>query len=749
MANAQEPTLASSFLDRFLPQSASAEQLENRGITMSEIRAMLYRQRKLIFPVSLAGPLLALGVTWMMPSIYEGTVSVKIDNERAKILEGQDLDPNVAASDTGRYLATQSKIITSRSLATQVADELSLARDDRFILSMGSKVKKDGLSKKDADAAQREQVITLLQQNIKMATPTDNRVATITFRSRNAQIAAQVANTYADKYIGQNVLQRYEMNAYARKILKNQVDQTQQQLRATEQKAIDYARQYHLIDIGDASSGADEGKGNGGNKDTGNGRSIVTANLVAINDAYAQAQADRIAAEGRWRVAQASSPLDIPEGRNNPSLQGLLQSRATAAAQLAQLRKRYASTRPEVQEAAAQLASTEAQIAEVGQNIRTSIRNEYDAALRKERELAKSRTDLSTQSLGEQERRVQLNLIVRDADTLRRQLGDMLTRLNQIESAADVDTNNIAIIDKAQVPEDPVSPILWRNLLIGLMAGVTLAVAAAMLRELFDETLQRPEDVEDKLRLPLLGVVPSTNQDVLESLRDGRSGVAEAYYSVRSTIDYASGGDVKKLLLVTSSSPGEGKSTTAYALAQDFARAGRRVLLVDGDTRAPSQHRMLNHSRKLAGLTECLIHQKPVEEAIYQGDIQGLSYMPLGARPSNPVHLLSSDVVPPFLARLKSMFDVVIIDAPPVMGLADAPLMARLVDAVIFIAEAGKAHNGQAKIALRRLRDNGARVLGAVLTKFNPVESGYGQSTSYYYYYNYRYNEGAPAGEAA
>ncbi|MDR6709868.1 capsular exopolysaccharide synthesis family protein [Novosphingobium sp. 1748] len=749
MANAQEPSLATSLIDRFLPNFSSAEPLENNGITMSEIRAMLYRQRKLIFPTIVAGPVLALGVTWMMPAIYEGTVSVKIDNERAKILEGQDLDPTVTTSDTGRYLATQASIVTSRSLATQVADEMALARDDRFLLSMGKKVKNDGLSKKDADAARREQVITLLQQTVKMATPTDNRVATISFRSRNPQIAAQVANTYADKYIGQNVLQRYEMNAYARKILKNQVTQTQQELRAAEQKAIDYARQYHLIDIGDAASGADEGKGNGGTKDTGNGRSIVTANLVAINDAYAAAQAERIAAEGRWHVAQSASPLDLPEGRNSPSIQGLMQSRAATASQLAQLRKRYAANRPEVQEAAAQLASIESQIATVGQNIRASIRAEYLGALHKEQELAKSRSDLSAQSLGEQERRVQLNLIVRDADTLRRQLGDLLTRLNQIESAADVDTNNIAIIDKARVPDDPVSPIMWRNLLIGLVAGVTLAISTALLRELFDETLQRPEDVEDKLRLPLLGVVPATLTNVLDSLNDGKSGLAEAYYSVRSTIDYASGGDVKKLILITSSSPAEGKSTTAYALAQDFARAGRRVLLVDADTRAPSQHRLLKHARNLSGLTDSIVHQKPFTETIHQSETPDLYFMPLGARPANPAHLLSSDVIAPFLNRLKEMFDVVIVDAPPVMGLADAPLLARHMDAVIFIAEAGRAHNGQAKIALRRLRDNGAHVLGAVLTKFNPVESGYGQSTGYYYYYNYRYERALPEGETA
>ena len=737
MDSVQTPAQESSLLDRFLPTTTAADHSEDAGISVSEIRAMLYRQRKFIFPMVLAGPLLAFGVTWMMPKIYEGTVSVKIDNERAKIIEGQDLNPAIAANDTGRYLATQSKIVASRAIAVQVAEELNLAKDNQFIQSMGESPVDENLPQKDRAAARKEQAIQLLQAKVKMDSPTDSRIAAITFRSRSPQLAALIANTYAAKYVGQNILERFEMNTYANKVLTTQVAETQKQLRATEEKAIEYARSNHLIDIGDASSGADNGSGGG--KDTGNSRSVVTANLVSINDAFIKAKADRVSAEQRWRTAQGSPALDLPEARSHPTLQALLANRATAAAKVAQLRKRYAPNRAEVQEAQAELSATDAEIAAISQNIKNSIKNEYLDSSRTEIELSKERSDLSAASLSEQEKRVQLNMIVRDADTLRKQLGDLLTRVNQVAAAADINTNNITIIDRAEVPDTPVSPKLMLNLLVGVVAGLAFALSAALVRELFDETLQRPEDVEGKLKLPLLGVVPWTQDNVLEALADAKSGMNEAYYSARTSTDYASGGKIKKVLMVTSSSPSEGKSTTAFALAHDFANADRSVLIIDADTRVPSQHRFFGIKRKHAGLTDCLMHDMAIEDAVVQTNTPGLAFLPLGARPANPVHLLSSEIVGPFFEKLRERYDVIIVDAPPVMGLADAPLLARLVDAVIFVTEAGRAHNGQAKIAIRRLRDNGARILGVVMTKFNPIESGYGDSRYQYYYYKYNY----------
>lgn len=713
--------------------------IEKAGIRLPDVLALIRREKWLIGGFSLAGPLAAIALTALTPPVYQAVLMLKIDNERAKIVEGQTLvDPIVALGDTSRYLTTLAKLTASRSLATSVMESLSLEKDDTFLKAMGRSAPASALPAAQRANERREAVVKALADNVGMIAPGDSRIVQLTFNSRNPALASAIANAYGDRFLAQNVQQQATANAYATKILRAQVDETRAQLSEAETTAISYAQENDLIDASDAASGADNGSGNG--KEAGGAKSITTASLVAMNSNYNSAKAARIAVEQRWRTAETAAGTNFPEARENGTLQALVQQRGIAAANLERLRTHYVASQPDVVEAAANIRALDGQIGEYIRTIKLSIKAEFNTALKTEQEMLNQKDSLARETIGEQRKRVELNLLARDADTLRQQLRELLTRLNQVTSAADVDNNNMLIVDKAEQPELPVSPNLIKNLLLGIFAGIGLGFLAAFVRQIVDDTLHTPEDVEAKLGLPLLGVTPWVGDAINEELKRPLSGLREAYHSIRTSVDFASGGNHQKVLQVTSSASDEGKSTASLAIAQDFARIGRKVLLIDCDMRRPSLYKNFDIPKDKPGLCDVILGLVEYKDACLTDEEMGLVFLPMGTIPNNPSPLLSSDALTEFFAARRREFDVIVIDSPPVIGLADSPLLARHSDSVIFVVEASRAHYGQVKSAIRRMRNHGANVLGAIVSKYDAQTSGYGYQYGYGYGYGYGYN---------
>jgi capsular exopolysaccharide synthesis family protein len=256
------------------------------------------------------------------------------------------------------------------------------------------------------------------------------------------------------------------------------------------------------------------------------------------------------------------------------------------------------------------------------------------------------------------------------------------------------------------------------------------------MRERFDDIIRSPEEIENKLGVPMLGVIPvlKGGQTPSEALNEPRSSISEAYHALRTSLELASGSGLVRTLLFTSSHQAEGKSTSAFAIARDFARIGRKVLLIDADLRKPSMHRQLSCPNE-SGLSNVLAVQRKFSEVVQKKVAPNLDFLAAGPLSPNPAELLAAGPLDELLASLASAYDLVVIDAPPVMGLSDAPLLASHVEGTVFVVEANHAHRGQAKIALRRLLSIQARLLGALLTKYDSQTIGYGED----YGYGYRY----------
>jgi succinoglycan biosynthesis transport protein ExoP len=692
---------------------------------LSDMAAVARRQYRWIAVIVAAALLAGVVATLLMKPIYTAAASVQLEQETAKIIEGQDVEPLAALSDSARYLQTQVDILNSRSMTMRVADSLRLADNDDFLTAMGEAPTNAAVAGADRPAERRQRVLAVLQKHFKASIPINSRIALIMFSAPDRTLAARVANGYAESYITGNISRRADANRYAQQFLKGELARAERRLEESERAAIDYARGAQLVDARDSGGDADKAS---------SGRSLTTASLVQMNGDLATARAARIAAQQHWAQASGTPAMQLPEVIDNATIQQLGADRARQLAAYQQLRKRYKADYPDVIQAQAQLTSADAQIARLAGEIRASIRGRYDLAARQERALSQAFSGLETDTLSEQQRRVRLDILSRQATTNHALYDALLQRYKEVSAASGIATNNISFLDHAEPPNAANSPRPLVNMAIALLAGLGLALLVIFLRETFDDSVRSPDDVPGKLQLPLLGVTPriTGGESAIEALADKHSPLSEAYYSVRAALEFSSGHGVPASLLVTSSGPSEGKSTTAFALALDFAEVGVRTLLVDADLRAPSLHKHLGVTNEL-GFVNVLTGQVASADAVQRVRGTKLDFLPSGPIPSNPVQLLAGNAVRHFLRDHQQAYDLILIDGSPILGLADAPQLAQVVGGTVVVVEAHRKHRGQTKSAIRRLRKAGVPLLGVVLTKLDQRQVGYDYSYDFDY----------------
>lgn len=691
----------------------------SRTLDLNQLRLMLWRQRKLIGFLTIAAVLIGLAITLFMNPRYSSEATVVIENQGLQVVEGGDVNPVVSSAETMRYFATQQRIIQSGSLALAVVDELNLTGSERFMDEVGVPELPGSIEETVAANAKKLAAANYLRENVQMEMDGASRVATISFTAGDPILAAQITNGYVTSYIIENVRGGTDANQFAREALEQQVAEKEAELAEVERRALVYARNNDLIDTSDGE----------------NQTSVTGASLSQANQSLGEAQRDRIVAQERYQAARSGDPLSMPEARNNATIQSLFAARAEALATLTQLRERYVDSAPEVRQAQARVDTLDRQLNDAASQLRESLRKEFVAAREVENQIASRRADLSGQALSEQSRRLEFNMLTREAENLREQLSQLRLRLSQVNTAGDTATNNVALLDSASVPVLPSSPNLPLNLLASLIVGLGVAGGLAFVREAFDRTIYTPADMEQLTGVPVLGTTPTSDMDDPDVLTDLHSELNEAYFSIRTALDYTTGGKQKKVIQITSTRSAEGKSTTSYSLARDFARVGRRTLLVDTDFRKPQLHKMHGLDNR-QGLVDLVNGRATLPELRQSTDIDGLDFLSLGAIPDNPSQLISSGQLSAAVNEFKNTYDVVILDSAPVLGLADAPGIGAIADFSVFVIQSGRSNARQVDGALRRMRETGSKLVGAVLTQFDAKRTGQGEDYYYYYAYN-------------
>lgn len=705
------------------------------GIDFRLIFAVVRRRQWWILGILALAAAAAVLITTLQTPLYTAQASVQINDQSDQVLrEGEDTGQNNNGYDTDRFLKTQVGVLQSRGLAVRVAQKLKLFGNARFYTAMGIEPPAPGLPPRQL----RELTIGLLQGGLKVDLPYDSRIASLAFTSGDPAVSAEVANAFASEMIQATLQRRYDSSAYAREFVSNQLGEAKTRLEASERALNAYAREAGLIRTRDAPVGDDEGGGG-----SGGASSVTTASLVQLNNAANEARAARIAAEGRVKAVEAVPLLSSKEVLANSTVQSLLTQRAALQGRLEQERAEHLEDYPGIAELKAQITEVNRQLTTVATSVRSALRNDYVAARAAEDALDAQVGSLKGATLAEQDRSVQYNLLAREADTNRELFNGLLQRYKELNAASGISTSNLAVIDEAEPPLSPSSPNLMRNIVLGLILGLLLAIAVVFLSFTIDDTIRVPEDVERKLGLSLLGVVPRSEIEPEEALGDPKSPMSEGYNALRASLLHATSHGLPPVMLVTSAQASEGKTTTSEAVARTLARLGKRVLLVDGDLRRPSIHRRLGVGNE-RGLSTLLTSGDALDSAVVASSEPGLDLLTSGPIPPSPTELTSSIRFRALIDEMADKYDAVIIDSPPILGLADAPAMSALVDGVILVIESERSRRGGLKAALRRLRAMRPNLLGAVLTKFDTSHAA-NRYSEYYGTQYYDYDKGRAA----
>lgn len=703
------------------------------GPFLRQILAAVRRNLWLVLGIIVALTAAAGIFTMLQTPKYTATTSVEINNRSAQVL-GDEMDPvseELQGWDVDRFLNTQIRILRSRTLAERVVRRLNLNDSPRFLSAMQA----PSLEEFRSEAVRSNAVIRLLADNFESSPPSDSRVAELTFTSIDPGMSADVVNAFAQEFIQANLQRRYDSSSYARTFVEEQLQEARARLESSEIELNAYAREAGLIRARGAGIG-----------ESGAMNSVTTESLLQLNQATNDARAKRVAAESQWNAENSQPLLSSPAALASPAVQQLLMNRSQLQGELQGAQERYLSDHPAIERLEGDLRSVEYALKRAATEARNSVQTNFIAARSTEEGLQSRVNELQGATLEEQARSVRYNTLAREADTNRSIYDGLLQRYRELNASAGITASNVAIIDEAEPPVVPSSPHLLLNLAIALVLGVGLAAVIVFIKEQLDDRIRVPEDIEEKVGLNLLGVIPRSEFDSPDAeLADPKSAISEAYGALRSAMLFSTHEGLPKLLLVTSSQASEGKSTTSYALALGMAQIGKRTLLLDADLRRPSVHELTGTSNKI-GFSNLLVGDTSINEVLLPSQDPNLLILPSGPLPPSPAELLSSPRAGALFQALREKFDVVVIDSPPVLGLADAPGLSALVDGVLLVIEADGGRGGHLKAAVRRLRLMKPTILGAVLTKYDPEKAGNSHSLYYRYdYYSYRADDEAMA----
>ena len=691
--------------------------------TLAGYLRVIRKRRWLILSIATAVLGIGLGRTLMETPLYAASVRIQIDRQAAKIVDGGGV-PGAEVADA-ESLRTQFELLRSRALAERVAsalkagDDLEMLKPRSFSLATAIRsllVAPQQVDPAATDAQEREaRAVGIIAGNAAIRPVAGSRLVDIAYADPSPTRAARIANAYAEAYIGQTIDKRFQANAYARTFLDDQSQQLLIRLQESERALLRFAEDKQIIILSEKST-------------------IAESNLAAANAVLSNLIAERIRNEQIWSQVSDHKGLSLPQFLTNAVIQQLRAARKGYETEYQDKLQTFKPSYPAMVELSARMREIDRQLEAEVQTIRASLMGAYQSSLQQEQKTKAQIEQLRAEVLDLQKHLIQYNILKREVDTNRSLYNGLLQRLKEVEVAGGVGTNNVFIVDRAQVPASPASPNVANAILLWLAFGLGAGFGAAYLLEILDDTVRALDELEQITGLATLGVIPKigAGTTVEREIGDPRSALSEAYRSFCTSLQFATDRGLPRSILITSAGASEGKSISSLAIGRHFATMGLTVLLVDADLRNPSLHAKLGQSNGI-GLSNYLIGACRPPEAIRATDLPGLAFMPTGPLPPNAADLLASPRLHALLSAGLDVFDLIVVDGPPVMGLADAQLLSSAVSATVLVVGAGQARAGSVRAALKRMELARAPLIGTLLTRFDAGSVGYGYGDDYTY----------------
>lgn len=700
-----------------------SEYADSFGADLREYWRILNKRKWLVVSVLVVCVALGAVYTLMKTPLYTSTVRLQIDRNVTKVVEGGNVAP--LESSGFEFLKTQYELLQSRTLAERVATSLRLGDDADFLEPKGFSIvgmfkgwvaAVPTARKKGGRRVDRErQAAGFILENRAVAPVSGSRLVDVSYSDPNPQRARRIAMALADAFIASNLDKRFQANAYAKAFLADQTKHLKLRLEESEKQLLDFAQKEQIVAVKEKSS-------------------IAESNLASANATLGALVTERIKNEQLWRQVASTDAINMPQLLTNKVVEGLRDQRNALVAEYQEKLETFKPSYPAMVQITNKIEEIDRQIAHEVKTIKDSLKASYEASRSQEEEMKKQIEKLRGEALDLQKRSIQYNILKREVDTNRSLYEGLLQRQKEVDVAGGAGTNNVFIVDRAQVADAPSSPNMPRALLLSLALGLSVGVAAAYLLEQFDDTVRSAEEIERATGLATLGIIPKVdNADrVGAELVDPRSPLAEAYRSLCTALQFTTDSGLPKTLYVTSTGPAEGKSLTSVAIARHFASMGLKVLVIDADLRNPSLHKKLGGDNAL-GLSNYLMGACTPPEAFQATDLPNLAFMASGPLPPNAADLLGNPRLHSLLSVGLEVFDLIVVDGPPVMGLADAALLSNAAAATVLVVGAGQARLSLLRGALKRLQFARAPLIGAVLTKYDAKAAGYGYGYGYSY----------------
>lgn len=759
----ERPTLPATYTE--VPYSAGPDPgFEPEGGGLLEYWRILRRRKGTLILIASIGTLIGFLVTLPQTPIYQARTSVEIVGLNQNFLNVREASPLTEGGTSSDVADIQTKvrILQSESLMDRVIEHVAAVTPQSAEVSRISAWRKALNLPEPEPLDARAQALGYAKKNLKVRAMGQTRIIEITVDSMSPAIATNFANSLTNEFIDQTLESRFRTTERTGEFLTRQIDDMRVRLEQSEDRLQQYANRAGLIIFTDEKT------------------NVSSEKLSQVQQSLSAAQADRILKQARWEIANSSPPEALSDVLNDTTLRDYQAKLTELNRQLAELKQTYTDEALQVKRVLAQVAPVQAALSRAKNDILKRIRNEYEEAQRREKLLEADYTVQRGVVTGEGGKAIQYNILKREVESSRQLYDAMLQQLKQASLASALRASNIRVVDPAKVPKTPYKPDVPMSSGLGMLSGLFLGAAFVIMLERANRSIQDPGETARYTNLPELGIIPQdrigrvrvrvTGNSIGKQLSAGKedssqsalalapqrtelatlqrrpSVVAESFRATLVSILFSGeNGSRPRTMVVTSCGPAEGKSTVVSNLGIAVAEVGQKVLLIDADLRKPRLHEIF-HLKNDKGLSD-ILRSKDLSDGLPEGviqetDVPALFVLTSGSTTSTATSLLYSNRMPELLKKLRTEFETIFVDTPPMLQIPDARVIGRMVDRVILVVRAGKTTRDAISAAHQRFSEDGTQVLGTVLNDWNPKNSGNGYYGDYNGYYSGYYKRG-------